>query len=610
MHSRFSTILRRYLHTLAPSLGVRSLARWVGYGVLVGVVSGAGAAVFFFSLEVVKYIAFELLAGSPLAYPAGERVFASAGTYHAVPWLFFLLPAIGGLLSGIVVHRYAPEAAGVGTEALIEAFHKKQGQIRSRVPLVKGLGTLFTLGLGGASGREGPIAQIGGGFGSWLARSLHLTRKERRILLLAGAAGGFGAIFRAPLGGAVAAIEVLYREDLETDALVPCVISSVTAYALFTGIFGHDPIFALPHGLEFTRPHELLFYLVLGMLCVPVGALAVKVFWGITDFFGRIRRLPRWSLPMIGGLLVGLTGLVAPGVYGSGWGIVQKGLYGELAVGVMVILLLGKIVAMAFTLGSGGSGGVFGPTLFVGAMLGGAFGIGAHEVFGSFAPDPAAVMIVGMCAFFAGVANAPLGALLMTVEMSRSYGLVAPLMLVSVIAVLFTSRWSIFRNQVQNKFHSAAHQGDLNVNVLQGLKVEEVMRPPEEVDTIPDNATFATIRSIITNSEQVWFPVVSHEDLRLVGILSLQDARPILFEHALDALVVASDIMVPPIHVGKDENLYEALLCILDCGCGELPATRPQDGRVVGLLRHGDILRAYYRVMVRQAAENEEEEEE
>jgi CIC family chloride channel protein len=569
------------------------------------VVSGLAAAAFYTLLELVTFAAFDLLAGVPPLYPAGEGLFRSSGPHVPVEWLFFILPAAGGLLSGIIVQRFAPEASGVGTEALIHAFHRERGVIRGRVPLVKAVGTLCTLGLGGASGREGPIAQIGGGLGSWLARIFKLNARDRRVLLLAGAAGGFGAIFRAPLGGAITAVEVLYREDLEAEAIVPCVISSVTAYAVFSGIFGFTPIFALPHGLEFTRPHELLFYLVLGLLCAPIGALSVRLFHGIRTLFERTGPLPLWARPALGGLLVGLLGLAAPGVYGSGWGIVQQALMGNVLLSTMAVLMIGKMLAMSLTLGSGGSGGVFGPTLFVGAMLGGVFGFGAERIFGGLAPDPAAVVIVGMCAFFAGVANAPLGALLMTLEISRSYGLVAPLMLVSVIAVLFTTRWSIFRNQVQNRFHSPAHQGDLNVNVLQGQRVADAMRSAGDVATLSMNATLDEVREQMSLHAALCFPVVDPEGHRLVGLFSVQEARPVLFRRDLDNLVLARDVMGPPVSIAPDQDLYAALLALLDSGYAEIPVADPADGRLVGLLRHADLLRAYYAEIARQRRESE-----
>lgn len=589
----------RFLRSLRPSVDLRGMGRWVLLGVLIGTISGLGAALFHVLLDLTGYLVFDLAAGVPRSHPAGEGLFHATGTGPQLRWLFFLLPAIGGLFSGLIVQRFAPEAAGVGTEALIEAFHRKRGQIQTRVPFVKALGTLFTLGFGGASGREGPIAQIGGGLGSWIARKFGMSTAERRVLLLAGAAGGFGAIFRAPLGGAITAVEVLYREDLETDALVPCVISSVTAYAIFAGIFGFQPIFALPHDLTFTRPHELLFYLVLGLLCAPLGALTVKTFWGIHGLFARLRRVPAWALPALGGLLVGLMGLVAPGVYGSGWGIVQDAIHGEVLIGTMAILLVAKIVAMGLTLGSGGSGGVFGPTLFVGAMLGGVFGMTAAHFFPGLAPDPAAAVIVGMCAFFAGVANAPLGALLMTLEISRSYGLVAPLMLVSVIAVLFTSRWSIFRNQVKNKFESPAHQGDLNVDVLQKLPVADAMRPAHDEAALSVGAKVPAIRRHLTRHDGICFPVISDVDRELVGVFSPQEMRTVLMEQDLDQLLIAGDIMGSAVSVHCDESLHSALQKILDSGYGEIPVISADDSQVVGLLRHTDLLRAYHQEIAR-----------
>ncbi len=599
-------LLRGIQRAFKPSLGFRSLGRWVLYGVAVGTVSGLGASAFYFLLDLTGYLVFDLAAGAPRTHPAGEGLFEVASPVIFVPWLFFLLPAIGGLISGLIVQRFAPEAAGVGTEALIDSFHRHRGRIRPSVPIVKAIGTLFTLGFGGASGREGPIAQIGGGFGSMLAGVFHMNSRDRRILLLAGAAGGFGAIFRAPLGGAITAVEVLYREDIETDALVPCVISSVTAYSIFAGIFGFHPIFNLSHDLTFSHPHELLFYLVLGLFCAPVGALTVKVFWGISAAFKKMSIVPAWALPALGGLMVGVIGLVAPGAYGSGWGFIQDAIQGDVLVGTMLVLLLAKIVAMGLTLGSGGSGGVFGPTLFIGAMLGGVFGAVANNLFPGFAPDPAAMVIVGMCAFFAGVANAPLGALLMTLELSRSYGIIAPLMLVTVIAVLFTSRWSIFRNQVRNKFASPAHQGDLNVNVLRELQVSEVMHPAAEITSIPVNAKLPELRKLIADSPGNCFPVIGIEGDQLMGILSMDQVRSAFFERDLDDLLLAGDIMGPPVSTTPEEDLHTALQAILHSGYGELPVVRAEDHRLVGLLRHTDLLQAYNIEIARQLQEDQE----
>ena len=203
-------------------------------GLLVGVFSGLTAVTFFYLLQLGKHFTLHFLAGFASPAPEGERILENSGNLHFNQWIFFLLPVVTGLLSGLIVYRFAPEAEGHGTDAMIDAFHNKKGNIRGRVPLIKGIATLLTLSGGGSAGREGPIAQIGAGIGSKIANLLGLSDKERRILLLAGCGGGLSAIFRAPLGGALTSIEVLYRRDFETEALIPTIISSITAYIIFS----------------------------------------------------------------------------------------------------------------------------------------------------------------------------------------------------------------------------------------------------------------------------------------------------------------------------------------------------------------------------------------
>jgi CIC family chloride channel protein len=261
------------------NLRQHSISRWMFYSLLVGLVSGLGAAAFFSCLEWVKYFVLDYLAGYPMEVPAGEHLLH--GLSHGTPktWILFLAPAVGGLISGLIVYTWAPEAEGHGTDAMVDAFHNKNGDIRTRVPYLKSIASVITLATGGSAGREGPIVQIGGGFGSWLARVLKLDVRERRLLLLAGCAAGLGAIFRAPLGGAITSIEVLYTEDFESDAIIPCIMSSVVAYSVFTLVFGQQPIFATS-GMTFTDPRELMFYAVLGLVCVPVGWLYARTLYG------------------------------------------------------------------------------------------------------------------------------------------------------------------------------------------------------------------------------------------------------------------------------------------------------------------------------------------
>ena len=273
---------------------------------------------------------------------------------------------------------------------MIRAFHRARGVVRPRVPLVKAIATIVTLSSGGSAGKEGPVAQIGGGIGSLLGTALGLNARDRRILLLAGTAGGLGAIFRAPLGSAITAIEVLYREDFESDALIPCVISSVTAYVVFVLLVGGQRIFAVPEFPLFT-PIELPGYVLLALVSVPVGRVYIALFRIMRQrVFAKLPG-PRALRPMLGGLCVGAIGFFVPEAYGVGWGYLQRAIDGQIVVGALALIVAAKILATCFTVGSGGSGGVFGPTLFIGGMLGGARRLRRRRAVPGVLPQPVGV---------------------------------------------------------------------------------------------------------------------------------------------------------------------------------------------------------------------------
>jgi chloride channel protein, CIC family len=580
----------KWVPALSKALGKHRFFRWLVYGSLIGALSGLGAGLIFFLLEWAKFFAMEYLAGYAMAKPAGEHLvpFTAATPLH--PLLLVLLPAVGGLLSGLIVYTWAPEAEGHGTDAFIEAFHNKQGAVRGRVPFVKGIASVITLATGGSAGREGPIAQIGSGIGSWLGRILKLSIHERRLMLLAGCAGGLGAIFRAPLGGALTSVEVLYREDLETEGVVLCIISSSVAYAIFTGIFGHQPIFAIP-SIQFSSALELLLYAVLGLVCVPFGYIYVKTFYGLRDRFFRKLPVRRALIPAFGGILVGLTALWQPQILSGGYGTIQKALMGELPVALMFTLAFLKIAATSFTISSGGSGGVFGPSLFIGAMLGGAVGQLAHAWFPGIVSSPGAFALVGMAAFFAGVAKAPIGALLMVCEMTGGYHLIVPIMFTSVVTIMLSQRWSLYEKQVLNKFHSPAHRADRVINILQDLSVRDVYRPDAPVTILPEDMTFGQLRRLITISRESVFPVVN-DDFQLTGILSVRDIRTVMFEESVTDLLILRDLVLPPVSVALDDSLSEALLKFLETGYGRIPIEDNETG-VIGMLDLQDLLARY-----------------
>lgn len=567
--------------------------RLVIYSILVGVIASIGAGLFYYGLSWAKIFFFEYLAGYPVVEPPGEQLIDIHLELTPRPWLLFLIPAIGGLMSGLLVYTFAPEAEGHGTDAMIDSFHNKEGIIRSRVPIIKSIASIITLSTGGSAGREGPIAQIGAGFGSWLGQILKLDVRERRLLLLAGTAGGLGAIFRAPLGGALTSIEVIYKEDFETEGAITSIISSVVAYSIFTFVFGNASIFETP-AMKFSNPTELIFYAILGLICAPLGWMYTKGFYGARDKIFRRIPIKKHFIPAIGGLGVGAIGLFMPQVMGGGYGVIQDAIFGNLTVQLMLGAIFLKMVTTSFTISSGGSGGVFGPTLFIGGMIGGVVGQIAHLYFPEIVTQPGAFVLVGMAAFFAGVANAPMGAMLMVCEMTNSYGLLAPLMLVSVIAIIFSKRWSIYEKQVENKFHSPAHVADMTVNVLQDIQVGQIYRPEAVVTALSSTMKFKDLKDVISRTRESYFPVVDNKG-KLTGILNLHDIRFVLFEESLSDLIVVGELAGPPVHISPDENLFQALSKFIDSGYGQLPVIESGDGgdAIWGLLAHEDVISAY-----------------
>ena len=585
--------------------GFEFVSRIYLYSVLIGLISGLGAVLFTYGLALAKFLLVEKLAGYRQLHPRKEALFdfsfLDAPTYGEFLWLLLLLPALGGLLSGYLTHRFAPEAQGAGTDAMIDAFHNQRGHIRPIVAPVKALATIITLASGGAAGQQGPLVHIGAGLGSWIGDKLKLSVAQRRILLLAGTAGGLGAIFRAPLGAAIASVEVLYREDFESDALIPCVISSFVAYAIYIAVFGVSHIFALPD-LLFTDVRELVFYLVLGFLCALVGIFYVKALRLARTLFDRLP-LPRYWIVCCGGSLVGLVALIDPRVLGDGFGVIQRGLDGELAIRAFLTLALLKILASSCTVSSGGSGGVFGPSLFIGGMLGGAVGLLGQQYFPDIVHQPAAYIVVGMASFFGAVANTPLAALILVIEMSGSYHLLPPLMVVSALALIFARNFSIYQNQVQNKFHSPAHIKDLTVDVLHNLQVREVFpRLKSTSEAIVSNRlSYFSLSSLSKKLGHVHF-VVTDDDGGLRGMISLEDLD-LPEDEMLRNLVLIEDMVVDDVGaIDAEDNLHEALQKLLDSGYDKLPVMNTTDegeSEFWGYLMHSDLMRVYHEEVTR-----------
>ena len=576
----------------------RALTRPVVISILVGLVTGSAAVLFYFATNSVEHLFLDRLAGyrppgegASAILALGEDRIDSLAMEHR--WFLCLIPVIGGLISGFLVFTFAPEAEGHGTDAAIDAFHNKRGFIRGRVPIIKGLASIATIGTGGAAGREGPIAQIGAGFASFIATKLKLDHADRRILLLAGMAGGIGATFRAPLGGALFAVEVLYKKpEFEHEGLIPAIISSITAFTLFGATTGWRPLLATPY-FSFEHPPELIVFVLLGLLCAGLGKVYVNCFYATQALFQRWE-FPTMLKPAVGGFLLGLLALVVPQVLGSGYGMVQAALYGKVALWIMLVVALGKIVATSLTISSGGSGGVFAPSLVIGAMLGGAVGASAEALFPALVHDPRAYVLIGMAGFFAGVSNTPIATLIMVSELTGNYGLLAPLMLVCSVAMIVFPRNSIYQKQVNSRLDSPAHLSEFIVDVLEGVRVVDLQDQGRRPTLIPQHLALPQILERIASAEGAYYPVVD-ENRAMTGIFSVNDIRRILAEDLPPSLILAGDIATSNvITTTPGESLTEVMRKLSSRGLEEIPVVDPQTPQnVLFMLTRRAVLARY-----------------
>ncbi|HNR66971.1 MAG TPA: chloride channel protein [bacterium] len=577
---------------------LKTRGRLVFASVIVGIIAGLGAILFFALLQGAAHLCLHNLAHYFPPEPSGELSGVEPLGLPIRRWVLFLLPALGGLIAGWLVFTFAPEAEGHGTDAVIDAFHRKKGVIRKRVPLIKMFSSIITIGSGGSAGREGPIAQIGAGFGSYLANLLRLNDDERRTLLIAGAAGGIGAIFRSPLGGALFSVEVLYRRDFESKALIPALLSSIVAYSIFASRFGWEFLFETPRYI-FNRPIELLFYALLGLVCAGVGWFYVRFFYGIRDRFFHRLKLPKKLRPALGGLMVGTVGLFAPYVLASGYGYLQQAMDGSLTISFMLAAVLFKIFATSFTISSGGSGGVFAPSLFIGGMLGGAFGQIIDQLFPGTLNNPSAFVLVGMGAFFAGTAKVPISSMIMVSEMTGGYQLLVPMMLAGSTSYVASSRVNLYEKQVDRMADSMAHMGDFTVDVLDTLMVEHAYQPMDNIPVLHENSRVQDfLPQVLPEHRVTYFPVVN--DKEVVGILPLNNLRNIMLEQKETSPIVARDLMNKSVTVTPGESLKSALKKFVAYEYGQIPVVDIRDEkRVIGILRHEDVIAAYHREMMR-----------
>lgn len=617
---------RRYL-----SRRFRSQGRIIGAAVLVGLVAGLGAILFCVACEVASHYMLGELAGYHAEGPVGEARlpagWLAAGEIGFRPWMLLFTPAIAGLVSGYLVYRLAPEAEGHGTDAAIASYHYQQGRIRPLVPPVKLIASAITIGGGGSGGREGPIAQIGAGFGSMLGSVLRLRPADRRILVAAGIGAGVAAIFRAPLAGALFAAEVLYRSpEIEQEVLIPAGIASVVAYCTFGAAFGWDPLFAAG-GLSFDNAWQLIPYLMLAIWMAILAMVYVRTLDWTHQAFRKVK-LYKPLKPMFGGLLTGVVGLslyfglrqtgVADfagvlNVFGAGYSILQDVMITggdfdalETTLWVLLAVAFGKIVTTSLTIGSGGSGGVFGPSMVIGGCGGAALGIGMHMaltavrpawISASVLPQPASFLIVGMAGFFAAAAKTPFSTLAIVCEMTGSYDLLLPALWVCTLSFLLSDQNSLYGWQVESRSRSPAHQGAFAREVLADLRVIDLVDSSRDVPILHPEESLTTVLDKFSLSDHHVLPVMS-DDRQLLGVLVLDEMHDTPHDPMLDNLLLVADAMRPGITpLGPGDSLERALELFADQDLAALPVYQPSGSAPVQMVRRVDITSTYLRRM-------------
>ncbi|RJP79589.1 MAG: chloride channel protein [Desulfobacteraceae bacterium] len=602
---RIKSSFPQYFNRKSPGQ-IAYAGKWFLYFILIGVIAGLGSVVFHYLCRLGIHFFMDAIAGYRPPAPAGEHHLLPPTETPFNRWLLLFLPAMGGIISGWLVYTFAPEAEGHGTDAAIDAYHHKGGYIRGRVPIIKTIASAVTLTTGGSGGREGPIAQIGAGFGSFLATKLKLSHRERRIMLAAGIGAGVGSIFRAPLAGALFSAEVLYRDpEFESEVIIPAGISSVVAYCIFCLVFGWGSLFQSPDFM-FQNPLELGPYTVLAFVLVITGVLYIKTFYGVTSLF-RAWKIPNHIKPAIGGLITGMIGFFLPHTLAFGYGFIQMALHNQATISFLLFLAFGKILTTSFSIGSGGSGGVFGPSVVIGGAMGGVVGKLFHQIMPKVVSEPGAFVVVGMAGFFTAVSNTPISTIIFVGEMTNSYRLLLPSLLVCSLSYLLSQRWSIYQKQVKSKINSPAHAGEFFVDVLQALKIRNLMHLVKKTETIPEDMTFSDFKRFFSETKQHYFPVTDRYD-RLTGIFSSTDIRGVLFSMEIESLVVMKDIMTSDIIVTTpSEDLNTALQKFTIKNIDSLPVVQEDDhGILIGMLNRREVIDFYNRQIQRMKNPDQE----
>ena len=512
------------------------------------------------------------------------------------------ITAAGLVVAWWIVRRIGRGYDGMNIPDVQLAVARRGGYLASRPALARTAASAVTLGSGGSAGSEGPVAVLGSAIGSFLGRSFRFAPARVRVLVGAGAAAGISAAFNAPLAGAFFALEEILG-SLAVSAFPPVVVSSVVAAVVSRAFFGNHPAFPIPEEYGYALTREVfLFYPLLGIIAGLVSVLFIRTYFG-TERVARRLRVPPIALAAIGGVVVGALVAASNGqLVGYGHLALRLDLFGRMPLAILVLLMLGKILATSITLNTGGSGGVFTPSIYIGAVTGGAFGVALSGLFPDLALRPEAYALVGMGAVVAAATHAPITGILIVFEMTNDYAIVPPLMITAVIAWIIAHRIekdSLYSGWLRRRGESFVH--GRKQDVLEGLRVADALELNSPV--INENATLAELLDHLSVSGHTDFPVVDDE-YHLTGVITMADIGRAARDHAdLAGLLVAADLVTPSETVVPEDSLLEAVRRLGLRGAAMIPVVDSESRKLIGITSRAHILALYERAIVDRPAD-------
>jgi CIC family chloride channel protein len=564
--------------------------------VAIGLLSGLGNFAFRKTIDFFHWAVIE----------QGLHVFSiSFDEWSARRLLVVLFPLTGGLLM-IPFGIFFAKDLKMGFPAFLERVNLRGAKIPARTIVTRGLASAITLGTGGSAGQEGPIAQIGGAIGSQFGQAFKMSGDRLKILVACGVSGGVAATFNAPIAGVFFAQEIVLLSSFELSSFTSIVIASGMSTVVSRALLGNVPAFAVPP-YKLSSPWELALYVVLGMIIGGLAAGFIDIHFRIKDRFDRLR-LPRLSKPVLGGVLVGIIGIFFPQVFGNGYEFMETVLHGQGLWYLLAALVVMKVMATSITLGSGLPGGLFAPSLYIGAVTGGAFGKLAQTAFPSLAVSPGAYALVGMGAFLSAATHAPMTAIFLLFEMTASYQVIIPIMLSCVLGTAISRHFK--KDSLDTVELSRAGinlEAGKERNIMKSLTVGEVMtRDPE---SIPENMTLGQFAQFTASTRHTNFPLVDRRG-DLTGIISVQDFMGVVFERDLMDLVVIKELAtLDVITVTAEDDLDRAMKKIGYRNIEQLPVVDREGGRkLVGLISRRDMVSAYNRALMTRSLEEEADE--